>query len=1131
MSLHLLATLVAVVALCATAVNAGVDPADVRKELETIEDLRLLHRHGIAELHDARALAMYLKGFKGPNRLDEVVTLFQESEGLYLRLRGADHGAAGLKAMIDAFGKDEPSTLQLALLRRARRTVAEEVNDFYARCAAMKAQLGKQVTAAATKSGLKWELISKPEPWADAHKEAARKGAWPRGWQLNNRFFNMPREQGDYQLGKAAKSGISYILMLRRGACDWGQIEGEPGEYDWTTLDETIERLAKAGMRTCPALMTLTGTPPMWVIDKYGQESGMLRVLKNKRKRRGGINLFHPPTGRAFAKFLTAYAAHLKEKFPKHIDAIYVDAQREIGAVADVSQTMNVYWRKWSKTDTLWRTPEAIAAAEPLDRAALAKAEMCRESWLVDYITRVSAALKKGWPRLPVQNYTINDDFHVITDRSALSRDYHRLAQAADNPGTRTSSAASYWILRSLGAPKRIWAYGFHSGSGLVPSADLGQLVMYDTARVAGGHIGVVTRLRYPLDWYRYPDEQLGDFGIGSYFLAARRSQQSAPVMLSTDMVKPDIAILWSQSTFRLDASFRWHNGTLAFAHMLRRAFWHFDFLPEEGFAKRLGDYKLLILPNTQCMPDALAPVIRKWVKGGGILLGFGAPGLYDELGKKRAGLPLADVFGADVARMRTPGLVRPDKLQTTHSEGSFTFDSWPRQYKYETDLTAALKVAGAKARAWYAGTANEVAIVEHAFGEGKTMLSGFPLGFEYRECARYEVDAGNTHHRHNIYNMEQNRYEKWITKELEKLGMSRAVTVPAGRMLREQRGSDPDWAHVYRNNPEYKEQMGERDRPARTIAAVARKRGGIDNIYVGLAHTEFNYMVHLGYFRSTLAGGEVTASVRLDPQAAPAKAAGKKAKSLAVVFDARLAVPVPARVSKGRLTFQTWVPSAQSSSFAVAPAGKVRLFGPGSPSGVGPDDLLERTGAYAKGDKLGEIEILATAKIDAFLKDLKELSIKKIVIGCGDLRFKAPAEAMRKWIKTAYGIDARVTMATQRAGASWHYMDSFAGPGVYPEPIVPQILIGNSQDNGLMRRFINVRQPPRVHWLPLGMNQSFPGIDRAVVALSLPVSSNTSGRVSRVKDDQQLVIGASFPSEALRAVKALAKAVKNAAQ
>ena len=73
-------------------------PAAVRAELERIEDLRIVHRAALQDLHDARALAMYLKDWGGPDRDPDVETLFVAGDGLYGVLRGVDHGASGLQA-------------------------------------------------------------------------------------------------------------------------------------------------------------------------------------------------------------------------------------------------------------------------------------------------------------------------------------------------------------------------------------------------------------------------------------------------------------------------------------------------------------------------------------------------------------------------------------------------------------------------------------------------------------------------------------------------------------------------------------------------------------------------------------------------------------------------------------------------------------------------------------------------------------------------------------------------------------------------------------------------------------------------------------------------------------------------
>jgi len=663
--------------------------------------------------------------------------------------------------------------------------------------------------------------------------------------------------------------------------------------------------------------------------------------------------------------------------------------------------------------------------------------------------------------------------------------------------------------MRSFAPGRWLWSFDLHSGQGATPGADHAQVPFQDVSRVATSCMGKLTRLNYPLVWYRYRDGQLGDFGIGSYMLSPRRCQELAPVSLNTSPAPAQVAILWSQATRRRDHSYEAFKSAIAWGHMLKRVSVNFDYVPETGsgpdfsFRNRLPNYKVLILPNTQSMTEDVCNDIRAWVEQGGALLGFGAPGLYDEYGNRRTSLPLAEVFGADVARMRVPGPITPDNLETTHPEGCF-LNPAPHPYKFQTHLTAGLRVTDGTARAWFAGAAKEPAIVEHTFGRGRAMLCGFPIGFEYWETAPYEMGYGITHFRATNYNFEQKRYEQWIAAELDKLGVVREVTLPQGFFLRGQMGNDPDWQNVYRNNPEYSEFMFEEEQPVRTILAFHRKREGIDNTYVGLTHTEGNYSTSRGYFRLTLTGAEVRTSVATDAESP-------------VVLDARLGVPVPSAVKEGRVEFTTWLPAAQSAAFAVAPTGGVRLFGEGRPTGAGPEELARATAQYEIGAGFTGIEVLDADRIAAFLDERKG---KELLIGCGDTRYKPAAEALANWLKQAYEIKTQITTERPRASTHRPYMDGFAGPHIHGEPVRPEILIGNSQDNGLMIRFI--RHTGDDYWLPLEMNQNFPGADRAVVMLSAPVRSDANGRPHNAANQRQLVIGASFPSEALRAVQVL---------
>lgn len=62
-------------------------------------------------------------------------------------------------------------------------------------------------------------------------------------------------------------------------------------------------------------------------------------------------------------------------------------------------------------------------------------------------------------------------------------------------------------------------------------------------------------------------------------------------------------------------------------------------------------------------------------------------------------------------------------------------------------------------------------------------------------------------------------------------------------------------------------------------------------------------------------------------------------------------------------------------------------------------------------------------------------------------------------------------------------------------------------------------------HWLPIEVNRHFPGPGRAIVMLSAPILTDSSGKsVGKKADVQRLVIGASFPAEASQAVAALAE-------
>ena len=223
---------------------AAVNPAAVRQELERIEDLRLLHWYAIEDVHDCKALAIYLAGWVGPNqpgglpdRAGEAESLMQEAEDIYGVLRSIDHGGMALQAEIDASAAPpagqappaaqpafaEPSQAQFDLLQRTRRSVAPQVSAFYAAATALKADLTRQVNEKAAEKA-KWQVESKPEPWPEPAREADARLGFQRGIALADAFFKMSDEEMNYALAKAAKMGITYANVSFPAISNWAEI-------------------------------------------------------------------------------------------------------------------------------------------------------------------------------------------------------------------------------------------------------------------------------------------------------------------------------------------------------------------------------------------------------------------------------------------------------------------------------------------------------------------------------------------------------------------------------------------------------------------------------------------------------------------------------------------------------------------------------------------------------------------------------------------------------------------------------------------------------------------------------------------------------------------------------------------
>ncbi|HUS58789.1 MAG TPA: beta-galactosidase [Planctomycetota bacterium] len=103
------------------------------------------------------------------------------------------------------------------------------------------------------------------------------------GWTLNEFFFKFTDADGDYLLAKGRKMGISFANLFWDPACNWADIETEPGKYDFAALDKALSRISRFQMKAAIMFRSLTGRPPKFHIDKFGADCQFSVAVKREK--------------------------------------------------------------------------------------------------------------------------------------------------------------------------------------------------------------------------------------------------------------------------------------------------------------------------------------------------------------------------------------------------------------------------------------------------------------------------------------------------------------------------------------------------------------------------------------------------------------------------------------------------------------------------------------------------------------------------------------------------------------------------------------------------------------------------------------------------------------------------------
>lgn len=118
------------------------------------------------------------------------------------------------------------------------------------------------------------------------------------------------------------------IDILTLNVFNWASLQPDEDTYDFSTLDEIIERVTKEGMYIC--LATSTAAHPAWMAKKYPD---ILRTEFSGMKRKFGGRHNSCPNSPTFQKYSVRLAARLAERYQNHENIVLWHINNEYGGI------------------------------------------------------------------------------------------------------------------------------------------------------------------------------------------------------------------------------------------------------------------------------------------------------------------------------------------------------------------------------------------------------------------------------------------------------------------------------------------------------------------------------------------------------------------------------------------------------------------------------------------------------------------------------------------------------------------------------------------------------------------------------------------------------------------------------
>ncbi len=162
----------------------------------------------------------------------------------------------------------------------------------------------------------------------------------------------------------------AHCNVVSLGIFSWASLEPEEGKYDFTFMDEVINRLTENGIYI--NLATPSGSRPRWLAEKYPE---VLRVDNNLRKKIYGDRHNHCYTSPVYRQKITELNRRIAERYKENGNIILWHISNEYGGEChcelcqqafrewlkekyhhDLKQLNHAWWAHfWSNTVTDWQ--------------------------------------------------------------------------------------------------------------------------------------------------------------------------------------------------------------------------------------------------------------------------------------------------------------------------------------------------------------------------------------------------------------------------------------------------------------------------------------------------------------------------------------------------------------------------------------------------------------------------------------------------------------------------------------------------------------------------------------------------------------------------------------------------------